>query len=117
MDELASELLSFIFDFVPEESLKIRKVCDDWDSVITKFHNEKEFRNLGTLKEIFNVFYRSKLKVEGEIFLDYIRYLHTLNLGCTKVEDVSALGNVHTLNLNYTAVKDVSMLKNVKIIG
>ena len=116
MEELANELLSFIFDFVPEESLELRNVCDDWDHVITKFYNIGEIRNLKTLKEIFNVFYRSKLNVRGEIFLDYIRYVHTLDLWCwEKVEDVSALGNVHTLHLKGLDV-DVSMLKNVKII-
>ena len=96
MEELANELLSFIFDFVPEESLKIRKVCDDWDSVITKFYNVEAIFNLGTLKEIFNVFYRSKVNVKGKIFLNYTRYIHTLDLRGVDV--------------------DTSMLKSVKII-
>ena len=44
---------------------------------------------------------------------EWLQRIHTLDLSCTIVEDVSALGNVHTLNLSWTNVKDVSALGNV----
>ena len=40
--------------------------------------------------------------------------VHTLDLSCTKVVDVSALGNVHTLNLSCTEVTDVRAHKTKK---
>ena len=114
MDDLSSELLSFIFDFVPRDSLELRKVCDDWDFVVTKYYNQEKITNVGTFKEILEVFYRSKLNVVGrDIFFYYVRYIYEISLNDTGIEDVSFLGSVHTLNLNQTNVKNVSALSDV----
>lgn len=113
MEDLANELLSFIFDFIPEDSLELRKVCNDWDFVITKYYNKEPFGKLGTLKEIVEIFYRSKLNVQGIIFLDHIRYIHGFNLCESNIKDVSALGNIHTLDLSATDVENVSGLCNI----
>lgn len=132
MEDLSRELLSFIFDFALEDSLELRKVCDDWDFVVTKHCNTIPIRNLGTFVELVNIFYRSKLKVIGSFFHEYISHIHTfiirnasvgdtsklgnvhtLILKCTGIIDVSQFGNVHTLDLTETWVKDVSELGNV----
>ena len=99
MEDLPNELLSFIFDFVPEASRELRKVCDDWDYVIAKYYNKDYIRNIGTLKEIIEIFYRSKLSVRGETFLNYVRYIYEFDLSQKNVRDVSKLGDIHTLDL------------------
>jgi len=137
MEDLPAELLSFIFDFTPESSLELRKVCDDWNFVITKFYNSKCINNIGTFKEIIDVFYRSKLKVKGVIFIGYnrhidylelcdvllelevlrLRNIHTLILNNVLMYDVSALSNAHTLNINLLFnVKNISSLGNVRTL-
>ena len=50
MEDLPGEFF-FIFDFVPEDSLKLRKVCDDWDFVVTKYYDKNYIRNLGIFKK------------------------------------------------------------------
>ena len=118
MEELSSELLSFIFDFIPEDSLELRKVCDDWDFVITKYYNITPIRTLGTFREIIDVFYRSKLNIFMIFLLDYIRYIHKLDICNFYKVNMTNLGNVHTLILsNNYSVKDVSDLGDVHTLS
>lgn len=114
MEDLSNELLSYIFDFVPEDSLRLRKVCDEWDFVVTKYYNKYHICHFGTFKDIIEIFYRSKLNVYGETFINYTRYIHTFDLSFTYIEDVSCLGNVHTLIMMWCKnVRDFSSLINI----
>ena len=65
--------------------------------IIKNYH----FKNLS----IFNI--------NVDLYIDYLKNCHTLDLSYTNVTDVSDLKNCHTLNLSSTKVTEVSALKIV----
>jgi hypothetical protein len=123
INNLPAEILMAIFDYIQEDSLNLRQVCTEWNSLVTKYKTKRSLifpsQRYDTVTQLFP---RGQFKVkiqETKYIKQYLANtsaldnIHMLDLSWTQVTDVSALGNVHTLDLQYTQVADVSALGNV----
>ena len=117
IENLPDDILRIIFNYLQENSLKLRTVCFRWKLLVTKY-KIKGYVSFPSLRydNIIQIFTRIQFKVRirkrEDINQICLLKVHTLSLNGTQVSDVLALGGIYTLDLS-TQVSDVSALGGV----
>jgi len=119
-----SQTSKYFYRGIKNSKIKIKKlviIVDDslikWFPFLDNVKIDGSYKNIKKHIHLFSKVHTLDLSCTEVVDVSALGNVHTLDLSSTNVEDVSALGNVHTLNLSYTNVVDISALGNVHTLN